>query len=58
MPEHEEKCEHVREECTRCNESVARKDRDVHDCVSSMLKRYHKKSSELTELSKKVDDIT
>ena len=58
MEAHEEECEYVRETCSRCNDLVPRKDREEHDCVSSMLQRYQAKSVELTALTRKVDEIT
>ena len=58
MAEHEASCQYVSETCPRCRELVPRKDKEEHDCVQSMLARYQKKSMELTELSKQVDEIT
>jgi len=57
MPEHEDQCDHVAEVCQQCGDEVPRKERSKHDCVASMLGKYKLKSSELSEISSKVDSL-
>ena len=58
MQFHEDECDHVSIQCEKCKDLVARKDTQNHDCVQSMLRQYTHASENLSELSKKVDEIT
>ncbi len=58
MEAHELSCEFVKEVCNKCGDEVIRMDRDKHDCIASMLKKYKEKSRYLDELSTTVDELT